>query len=287
MLRKLWATCYFIPLTFFFTSVAIFVSYFDRSGRIGMWCGYHWSRLFLKAAGIRIHADLLALKDLPPEMPCVLMANHQSYLDVFAIFTIFPHRTLGFIAKDTLFHIPIIGPAMRQAGHIPINRSHPRRAMKGIDFAVEQSKRGHTIVIFPEGTRNKWPTHLSDYKIGGMVIAIKCGLPIMPVILAGTREAMPGSLFTLNPAHRDIRVRTLPPVVIQGFYTIKDRERLKDDLYALMNSAYLELRDGPGRQTGTITLDTAPKPLPKKYLPTSNTSVRPPNSLREPPNARS
>jgi 1-acyl-sn-glycerol-3-phosphate acyltransferase (EC 2.3.1.51) len=78
-----------------------------------------------------------------------------------------------------------------------------------------------------------------DFKVGGMVLALKCGLPVAPLVMEGTGKLLPKKSILFNPDQR-IRLRALPPVDPSA-YTMKDREKFKDDMYALMNAAYQEL----------------------------------------------
>ena len=169
------------------------------------------------------------------------MANHQSQFDIPILYTLLPGVPLSFVAKQSLFSIPFLGWAMRAAGHIAIDRDNRRKAMHSIDQAVRWAKQGARIIIFPEGTRNKNLEQLAEFKVGGMILALKCGLPIVPLVLAGTGEILPKGSLRIGSGRRDILLKALAPIDTAG-YTLKQREQLKDELYLRMNTAYLELR---------------------------------------------
>ncbi|MFA5653965.1 MAG: lysophospholipid acyltransferase family protein [Desulfomonilia bacterium] len=97
------------------------------------------------------------------------MANHSSFFDVFAILG---HLDVQFrwIVKKKLFHIPLLGLAMKRTGYISIDRGNHKKAMESIDFAAEKIRSGTSIVIFPEGTRSEDDSLRSPFKKGGMII---------------------------------------------------------------------------------------------------------------------
>jgi len=167
------------------------------------------------------------------------MCNHQSLFDIPILFDTLWDYHMRFVAKESLFRIPIYGKALGNAGHISINRENRRAAMKSVDEAVASAKAGISPLIFPEGTRNPDISKLLDFKVGGMVLALKCGLPVAPLVMEGTGKLLPKNSILFNPDQR-IRLRALPPVD-PAKYTLKEREQFKDDMYALMNAAYQEL----------------------------------------------
>lgn len=198
--------------------------------------GKTYGRFMLGMAGIRVEADLSALD---PKGHYVFMCNHQSLFDIPILFDVLWDYHMRFVAKESLFRIPIYGKALGNAGHISMNRENRRAAMRSLDEAVAAAKGGISPLIFPEGTRNPDLSKLMDFKVGGMVLALKCGLPVAPLVMEGTGKLLPKGKRFFNPDQL-VRLRALPPVD-PAAYTIKDRERFKDDMYALMNDAYQEL----------------------------------------------
>lgn len=198
--------------------------------------GKVYGRGMLRLAGIQVDIDLSALD---PHGHYVFMCNHQSLFDIPILFHALWDYHMRFVAKESLFRIPIYGKALGNAGHISLNRENRRAAMKSLDAAVDQAKAGISPLIFPEGTRNPDLTKLMDFKVGGMVLALKCGLPVAPLVMEGTGKLLPKKRIFFNP-DQPVRLRALPPVDTSA-YTLKDRERFKDDMYTLMNTAYQEM----------------------------------------------
>jgi 1-acyl-sn-glycerol-3-phosphate acyltransferase len=234
MLRNLLFFAAFVPTTIVLCILTILVSW-DKSGRLPHLTAATWGKLTFLYSGVRLKADLSALGDAANY---VFFANHQSLMDIPIIYRLIGGRRFGFVAKESLFRIPLFGAAMYRAGHIPIDRSNPRKALKSIDHAVEQCRRGVSVVLFPEGTRATDYSRLQEFQIGGMIMALKCGLPVVPLIMHGSGPVMPKGAKTVRP--RTVHVRALPPVDSSA-YGLKEREKFRDEMRRLMNEAYKEL----------------------------------------------
>lgn len=198
--------------------------------------GLKWGEAAVNLSGIKIEADM---GDVDPNGHYVFIGNHQSNLDIPVLFDVLKGNRIRFVAKKSLFEIPIYGPALRHAGHICVDRDNRRAAMKSLNEAVEVAKGGISPVIFPEGTRNLELDELMDFKIGGMIIALKSGLPVVPIVMTNTGRIMGKGQFIIDN-RPVVRVKALP-VIDPSQYTLKDREKFKDDLYEMMNTAYKEL----------------------------------------------
>lgn len=232
MIRNLIFYVFFIPATMFYSAVAVLLR------PIAPWSGRAWSRVVTWLSGVRLEEDLSALD---PDTRYIFIANHQSQLDIPIVTHVLRARRVGFVAKQSLFSIPLFGPALTAAGHISIDRSNPRRAMKSIARAAEYAREGASIVVFAEGTRQKQLDKLGDFKVGGMILALKTNMPVAPLVVSGTGESLPKGALFLRP--RKVVVRALPPIPA-GTYSLKERERFKEDLYDMMNTAYQEQRNG-------------------------------------------
>src|SRR5207248_1533942 len=110
------------------------------------WCARTWCRLIARTVGARVR--LHGSENLPPpSTPVVFMANHQSYMDIPALMGYLPVQ-FRMIAKASLFRVPFMGWHLRRAGHVPINRSSPREAVRSIDAAAARIREGTSVVIF-------------------------------------------------------------------------------------------------------------------------------------------
>lgn len=127
----------------------------------------------------------------------VFMSNHMSYLDVPVLMAGIP-QSLRMIAKSELFAIPIFGTALEKAEFVRIDRKNRHKAIKQLETAKERLRRGISIWISPEGTRNK-SNNLNNFKKGGFHIAIDLAVPIVPIWIDKSNQVMHPDSFMVYP----------------------------------------------------------------------------------------
>lgn len=183
-----------------------------------------WSRTIARFAGVEVRVE--GLENIAPDRPYIFAANHQSQFDIFALdgFLMVDFR---WMAKKELFRIPFVGPAMRLAGSIPIDRSRGRQAMKSLAEAARRIASGTSVVIFPEGTRTL-DGRLQPFKSGAMYLAIKSGVDIVPMAIIGGFEIMPKGSFLTRPGRIVIKIGQ--PVSSKDF-TQQEKQQLADLLH--------------------------------------------------------
>lgn len=158
-----------------------------------------------------------------PAGPCVFVANHVSFVDIWVLLASLP-GTVRFLAKRELLHVPIFGWAMRQAGHIPIDRQNRSRALDACGEAGTQIRNGTSAIVFGEGTRSR-TGQLLPLKKGAFVLAIQAQVPIVPVFLDGTYAVLPKGTLALK--RHPIRMFVGPPISVEGL-RYDDRNRLRE-----------------------------------------------------------
>jgi 1-acyl-sn-glycerol-3-phosphate acyltransferase len=150
-----------------------------------------WSKSILWVCGIKVR--VLGLENLEADVPRIYMVNHQSYFDIFTLLANLPVQ-FKFVLKEELMRVPFLGPAMRKAKYVGIERDDPRKAVKSMNEAADRFKEGASILIFPEGTRSP-DGQLQLFKPGGFHLALKIKGDIVPVSIVGTHRIVPkGSL---------------------------------------------------------------------------------------------
>lgn len=132
-----------------------------------------------------------------PRRPYVVVANHESYADVFLI-SRFPWE-MKWLSKDTMFKIPLMGWMMQMAGDIKLVRGNRDSAADAIVQCRDRLKKRVSVMIFPEGTRSR-TAEMLPFKDGAFRLAIESGAPILPIAVAGTRYAMAKGSFRFQPA---------------------------------------------------------------------------------------
>ena len=168
------------------------------------------------------------------------MANHQSNLDIPLLFAALSEYNFRFLAKESLFAIPVFGPALRRMGHVSIDRGNRRKAMEAIQEAVDLVAGGVGLLVFPEGTRSMDFTKIQEFKTGGMIVALKCQAMVAPIVISGSGAVLAKHGRRLTPGV--VRIRALPPFDAAAAYTLKQREAFKNDLWDRMDAAYQEMR---------------------------------------------
>ena len=138
-----------------------------------------WSDYTINKA-IEMNVKIIGEENIPKE-PCVFIGNHTSILDC-PLLMVAAKRSIGFIAKKELIKVPIIGYWIKQSKCVPINRENAREAVKVINEGVQNIKDGHSMAVFPEGTRSK-DGILGEFKKGSMKLATKAKAPIVPVAI--------------------------------------------------------------------------------------------------------
>lgn len=148
---------------------------------------------------------------IDPRKPYMMISNHQSMVDIFALFRTFFH--FKWVSKSENFKFPFIGWNMRLNRYIEIDRGTTRGSVSMMRKAEATLKEGSSVFIFPEGTRSR-SGELGSFKRGAFELAKKLEIPILPVVLDGSSKALPVGSFILKGLHR-IRIHVLDPIPIE------------------------------------------------------------------------
>lgn len=208
--------------------VAVF-ALFDRQGNLQHLVGRLWSKIILLVTGIKV--DVKGLENLIPEQPCILASNHQSLYDIPVLMGILPIQ-FRFIAKESLFRIPVFGWSMRLMKFISLERGKKDDILKSIREAIYRIKSGTSVIIFPEGTRSP-DGNLQQFKKGAFLLAIKTGCPIIPVVIKGTKTILPKGKLALTPAKVELIVC---PAILPEDFKEMDREALSQRVHEVMEN---------------------------------------------------
>ncbi|MGQ0647808.1 MAG: lysophospholipid acyltransferase family protein [Gemmatimonadaceae bacterium] len=166
-----------------------------------------------------------------PRRPYVAVSNHESWADIFLISHL-PWE-MKWMSKEAMFRIPCFGWMMRMAGDISLTRGERTSAVKAMAAARDRIAKRVSVMIFPEGTRSRGG-ELLPFKDGAFRLALETGAPILPIVVAGTRDAMAKGRFRFQRARA--RVKVLPPIETIGL-TLDDVATLRDRTRALMAEA--------------------------------------------------
>jgi 1-acyl-sn-glycerol-3-phosphate acyltransferase len=206
-------------------TLSLAASLFDGTGNTQHRVARVWAKWLLRFGFIRIRPE--GVEQLDPKANYVFVSNHESFMDIPAILSVLPHQ-FRFFAKKSLYKIPFIGTHLQRAGHLPVDRSNPRASLKSmIEGAKIVGERGISVLLFPEGGRS--PKGLHEFTEGAAYIAIRTGVPIVPMALCGMREKLPMGSIHIRSGKVALRVGT--PIPTAGMKP-SDRDELTRRLYA-------------------------------------------------------
>jgi 1-acyl-sn-glycerol-3-phosphate acyltransferase len=188
-----------------------------------------WGRFILGVALSPLRRE--GVDNVPGDRPVVFMANHESWMDIPALLAAVPVQ-VRFLAKKSLFGIPFFGWAIAAMGFIPVDRENRRTAVKSFDEAAARIRAGRSVLIFPEETRTV-DDNLLPFQRGGFLIAIKAGIPIVPVGLDGPRRVMPRRSYLVRPHPITVRFGAPIPTAGRG---VTEKEALMVQVHAAMES---------------------------------------------------
>ncbi|MBL8980592.1 MAG: 1-acyl-sn-glycerol-3-phosphate acyltransferase [Gemmatimonadetes bacterium] len=171
-----------------------------------------------------------------PRRPYIAVSNHESYADIFLISHL-PWE-MKWLSKETMFRIPCFGWMMRMAGDIQVRRGERSSIVEAMAASRDRLAKRVSVMIFPEGTRSR-EGEMLPFKDGAFRLAVETGTPILPMAVAGTRNAMAKGTFRFQRSRA--RVRVLAPIETQGL-TLEDVPALRDRIRALIDEARQELR---------------------------------------------
>src|ERR1041385_849893 len=180
------------------------------------WAGARGTMFFVCAVGVRVRVKGT---ERIPLGTCLFVANHTSSADAPAVVNAIPRR-IAILLKKSLFNYPIVGQAFHLAHFIPVERSKHDSAIASLEKAIQAMKDGQSFLIYPEGTRSP-DGRLQDFKKGAVVMAIKAGVPIVPVACSGAHRIMEKRSLVMHPG--EILVEFLNPIDSTTF-SLEQRE---------------------------------------------------------------
>jgi 1-acyl-sn-glycerol-3-phosphate acyltransferase len=216
-------------------SLAVVAALLTRSGRpvhvIERW----WAKAMVRACGMHLEVD--GLHHLDANRSYVIISNHQSHLDICATMVGLGRKIL-FVAKQELLDIPIFGRALVLSGHIVIDRNNSESAISTVNAAVRDSPDGSCILFYAEGTRSP-DGKVQPFKKGGVTLALRTGLPIVPLTISGTRQLLPKGA-TLIRTGGIVKLTVAPPIETTGL-PLEARERLNERVREIIAANCVEV----------------------------------------------
>jgi 1-acyl-sn-glycerol-3-phosphate acyltransferase len=171
-----------------------------------------------------------------PRRPYVVVANHESFVDILLICHV--PMEMKWMSKSEFFKIPMLGWAMRLAGDIRLDRGDKKSGARALAECRDRLDKKVSVMIFPEGTRSK-TGELGEFKDGAFRVAVQSGVPILPLAVLGTRDALIKHDWRFGYSRAEVRV--LDPIPTDGL-TKADVESLRDRTRAVIAAALDDMR---------------------------------------------
>jgi 1-acyl-sn-glycerol-3-phosphate acyltransferase len=250
---------YFVrnPLIYLYTSVlgtlSLLSSFFDRSGRIQHGFARLWSWLILRTASSPLTVE--GVDAIDHSQPAIYTANHSSAFDIPVLYVGLPFQ-FRILAKLELFRLPFMGWHLTRSGQIPIDRTDARHSMRSLSAAAQTVKAGTNLVVFPEGGRSS-DGHLQPFLGGIFYAAIKAQVPIVPLAIVGTYDALPMNTYVITPT--PFRLIAGQPIPTTGLVS-RDMEALSARVRQAMSDLFY-----------AHSHLSAPEPQPEKSQPQNTT----------------
>jgi 1-acyl-sn-glycerol-3-phosphate acyltransferase len=187
------------------------------------WAGVKGVMFFVNCVGVRVH--IKGIERIPPGT-CIFAANHTSSADAPAVVGAIPRR-IAILLKRSLFEWPIVGQAFHLAHFIPVDRFNRDSAIESLEKAITALRNGQSFLIYPEGTRSP-DGRLQEFKKGTAVMAIKSGVPLVPIACSNAHRIMEKRKLRIRPGR--ILVEFLEPIDPTK-YSLENREALIKDLH--------------------------------------------------------
>jgi len=187
------------------------------------WAGVKGVMFFVKCIGVRVH---IKGTERIPRGTCIFAANHTSSADAPAVVGAIPPR-IAILLKRSLFECPIVVQAFHLAHFIPVDRANRESAIESLEKATQAIRDGQSFLIYPEGTRSP-DGRLQEFKKGTAVMAIKSGVPVVPVACSGAHRVMEKRKLNVRPG--DILVEFLAPVDPTR-YSLEQRDELLREIH--------------------------------------------------------
>ncbi len=147
-----------------------------------------WGRTMAFISGVRITVH--GKEKLYKSDTAIVLSNHQGMQDILVMYS-FLSKQFRWMAKASLFRIPVVGSAMAGAGYIPVERGDKKKSLQSLMQAAAQIRAGKSIIMFPEGTIGTKDGRMIPFKKGSFILAKKSNVTIQPISIWGTHDAIP------------------------------------------------------------------------------------------------
>ena len=223
VLVTIWLWAVFIVTSLICTLIALviklFTMGFDKRLAVLQQFSCFWGSLYVWLSPLWT-VRMEGLEKVDRRKAYVMVSNHQSLLDIVVIDRTFLHYK--WVAKAELFNVPLIGWRMRMNRNVRIDRANVASQRRMLRACIQHIQEGSSVMIFPEGTRSRTGA-MGPFREGAFYVAKTAGADILPMVITGTREALPRTGLTFK-SFQKITLRVLDPVPYSAFKDLSEKE---------------------------------------------------------------
>lgn len=205
----IWIVFGILSLLLFFIDLLVWALTFWWDKRLWVLHRYsaYWSMLYIWLNPLwRI--QMFGKENIKKNKAYVIVSNHQSALDILLLYRLFTH--FKWVAKKELFRVPVVGWNLWLNRYITVDRKNPKDALRMIQQGLAHLRMGSSVLLFAEGTRTL-DGKVRRFKEGAFLLAKKANVPILPVVIDGTLEALPKNGFAIRGRHT-FKIHILPEI---------------------------------------------------------------------------
>jgi len=200
----------------------------DESGRMYHGIGRRWASWVLRLCGVRVFME--GAEHLDPGSHYIYVTNHASMFDIPAVMATIPDQ-IRIVLKRELTRVPIWGWALKHGPYISIDRSNAKGALESLDRAARTMRSGASVLLFAEGTRTK-DGNLQPFKRGAFTLAVKSGVPIIPLTINNSFNILPKGSLRIRPTDITLVIgRPIPTAAVVGR---EGEKKLMDEVYQVI-----------------------------------------------------
>jgi 1-acyl-sn-glycerol-3-phosphate acyltransferase len=220
-------------LSMFFASVILVTLVFTHSSRVFHGFCRKWARSVLYVCGVQVRVR--GVEYLAPNRGYVYVTNHASMFDIPSVIAGIPDQ-IRIVYKKELQWIPIFGWGLKFGSYIGIDRGRSVNAQKSLEEAISKIRNGESVLLFAEGTRTL-DGKLQPFKRGAFHIAVKAGVPVVPLTINGSYRILPKHSISINPGNVELVLDT--PIAL-GKKEGKEAElKLMEEVHAAIEKHYV------------------------------------------------
>ena len=224
-----------IALAVPFSLLALISIPLDGTGRLYHWSAWAWSKTILWLFRITVRVD--GLEHIKNRKTVIYVANHASWFDIPAMVVGVPDQ-IRIVFKKELTWVPIWGWALKYGPYVAIDRGKPKDALKSLDKAAEQIHRGASVLLFAEGTRTR-DGKLQPFKRGAFALAVRSGVPVVPVTINNSYRILPKGSLNVRPA--EIQLVLDRPIEMTGKPGKDSEKELMEVVHEAITQHFIEV----------------------------------------------